>query len=323
MQLPRLWAGRSALAWCLWPVSIVYGVLFWLRKQLYALGIFKSERVAASVIVVGNVVAGGAGKTPLTLALVQHLKAQNVHVGIVSRGYGRASMQLQSVTPNSTPADVGDEPLFIFQQCQVPGVVGSNRVAAAQHLLSLHPEVSVILCDDGLQHTALQRDMEICVMDERGIGNGWLLPAGPLREPWPRAVDLLLHTGPRSMAQGYAARRSLSHFALKSDGSSVPLAQLEGQEVQAVAAIARSQAFFAMLAQAGLTLKTCTERPDHDALENWQPPHPGLPLLCTEKDAVKLWAHYPEALAVPLIFEPEEAFWKAFDALFQTRHRYH
>ena len=92
MQLPRLWAGRSALAWCLWPVSIVYGVLFWLRKQLYALGIFKSERVAASVIVVGNVVAGGAGKTPLTLALVQHLKAQNVHVGIVSRGYGRASM---------------------------------------------------------------------------------------------------------------------------------------------------------------------------------------------------------------------------------------
>ena len=129
MQLPRLWAGRSALAWCLWPVSIVYGVLFWLRKQLYALGIFKSVRVAASVIVVGNVVAGGAGKTPLTLALVQHLKAQNVHVGIVSRGYGRASMQLQSVTPNSTPADVGDEPLFIFQQCQVPVVVGSYRTA--------------------------------------------------------------------------------------------------------------------------------------------------------------------------------------------------
>ena len=176
-----------------------------------------------------------------------------------------------------------------------------------------------MVCDDGLQHLALARDLEICVMDERGVGNGLLLPAGPLREPWPRAVDLLLHTGASDIGGGHRAHRRLASHALRSKGEPVALASLQGRPVDAVAGLARPEAFFDMLRAAGLTLAQTHALPDHADFADW--PHTALarPLLCTEKDAAKLWAHQSEALAVPLRLDIDPAFWEALDALLAQR----
>lgn len=322
-KLPLYWHERSAITYLLWPIETLYKMLLQLRKLAYALGWLTPRHVHATVIVVGNVVAGGGGKTPLTMAIVQRLVAQGYPVGVVSRGYGRANSLLQIVNAESSASEVGDEPLMIFQKCKVPVVVGANRIDAAKHLLSHFPEVKVLICDDGLQHLALYRDIEICVMDAMGLGNGHLLPAGPLREPWPRPVDLLLHTHQRTLAQGYESHRALHAHALSSSGKLVALASLKSSAVEVVSGIAKPEAFLAMLKQSQLQIGHSTSLPDHDNFETWSPLRPELPLLCTEKDAVKLWARFPEALAIPLLFEPEVAFWKAFDSVFQSRHRYH
>ena len=322
-NLPKYWRSRSAITYLLWPVELLYSLLIGLRKLAYAFGVFKQHQVNATVIVVGNVVAGGGGKTPLTMALALRLKTQGHKVGVVSRGYGRTISDLQIVQPGSLVSEVGDEPLMIFQKCGVPVVVGSSRVEAAQHLLQHFPEVRVLVCDDGLQHIALQRDIEICVMDAMGLGNGHLLPAGPLREPWPRPIDLLLHSHQRTLPEGFESNRELSPFALTSKGQQIPTESLKSQRVEVVSGIAKPEAFLAMLENAQFQIAHSSALPDHDDFAGWNPAHPEMPLLCTEKDALKLWARYPQALAIPLVFEAEDAFWKAFDQLFQSRHRYH
>ena len=322
-QLPKYWRKRNAITYLLWPLEVTYKVAWRLRQGAIRLGWIAQYRVNATVIVVGNVVVGGGGKTPLTMALVQRLVKQGHQVGVVSRGYGRAHTSLQIVNAQSLATDVGDEPLMIFQKCNVPVVVGAQRVATARHLLNQFPSVNVLVCDDGLQHFALQRDIEICVMDATGLGNGHLLPAGPLREPWPRQVDLLLHTHQRTLPEGFASRRELSSFALTSEGIQVPSEVLKLKPVEVVSGIAKPDAFLAMLKQDQFQIRHSTALPDHDDFQTWKPSHPELPLLCTEKDAVKLWARFPQALAMPLMFEPESSFWEAFDQLFQSRHRYH
>jgi tetraacyldisaccharide 4'-kinase len=322
-QLPKYWRNRNAITYLLWPLEVTYKIAWRLRQGAIRLGWIEQHRVNATVIVVGNVVVGGGGKTPLTMALVQRLVKQGLQVGVVSRGYGRANTSLQIVNAQSLATDVGDEPLMIFQKCHVPVVVGTQRVAAARQLLNQFPSINVLVCDDGLQHIALQRDIEICVMDATGLGNGHLLPAGPLREPWPRQVDLLLHTHQRTLPEGFESRRELSSFALTSDGQQVPMADLKLTHVEVVSGIAKPEAFLAMLKQGQFQFRHSTDLPDHDNFQSWQPSHPELPLLCTEKDAVKLWARFPQALAMPLVFEPEPSFWEAFDQLFQSRHRYH
>jgi tetraacyldisaccharide 4'-kinase len=322
-QLPKYWRNRNAITYLLWPFEVTYKIAWRLRKESIRLGWIKQHRVNATVIVVGNIVVGGGGKTPLTMALVQRLVSQGFQVGVVSRGYGRAHTSLQIVNAQSLASVVGDEPLMIFQKCNVPVVVSAQRVAAAKQLLHQFPSVNVLVCDDGLQHIALQRDIEICVMDATGLGNGHLLPAGPLREPWPRQVDLLLHTHQRTLPEGFESLRELSSFALTSDGQQVPLADLKLNPVEVVSGIANPDAFLAMLERKQFQIRHSTALPDHDNFQSWQPSHPELPLLCTEKDAVKLWARFPHAIAMPLVFEPETAFWKTFDQLFQSRHRYH
>jgi tetraacyldisaccharide 4'-kinase len=210
--------------------------------------------------------------------------------------------------------------------------VARRRIDAVRALLAAHPQTDVVICDDGLQHHALQRDLNIAVVDERGVGNGWLLPAGPLREPWPPTdiskqrlgpqaiapIDLLLHTGQTAAFAGFQSRRALADNAIAADGTLVPLDRLKGEALVAVAAIASPEAFFSMLRQRGLTLALCIPLPDHDNLDAaplWQA---GQRVLCTEKDAVKLFARYPDAgqelLAVPLVFLPEPGFMQAFDA---------
>ncbi|MEE4163274.1 MAG: tetraacyldisaccharide 4'-kinase, partial [Woeseiaceae bacterium] len=195
--LQRAWYERAPGYRLLIPLSLVYAAVISLRRALYRLGIFGSERLPVPVVVVGNIVAGGAGKTPVTLFLAEALSAAGFRPGIVSRGYGRADdRRLVAVTATSRAADVGDEPLLLARRSGCPVVVGRDRVAAGRMLVE--QGVDVVIADDGLQHYRLERDAEICVVDgSRLLGNGWLLPAGPLREPRARLgrVDMILLNG--------------------------------------------------------------------------------------------------------------------------------
>jgi len=315
------WQRRGPLTWALWPLSLLMGGLVRLRQGLYLSGLLRRHVLPVPVIVVGNVVAGGAGKTPVVLALVKHLQARGLHPGVVSRGYGRRTRDCREVRDDSPVHDVGDEPALIRRNTGVPVFVATRRIEAARALLQAYPQTNVLVSDDGLQHYALARDIEICVFDDRGVGNGFLLPAGPLREPWPRYVDLVLHTGNRPAFTGYTARRALAAQAVRIDGSHVDLVALaqHGRPLLAVAGTARPQAFFDMLQALGLPLTLTVARPDHDDYAHWQRPlERDYTLLCTEKDALKLWAHHPDALAVPLNFAPEPAFYAALDRLLEA-----
>ena len=311
--LPGIWLRRGLWACLLLPLSWLYGGLVRVRRLAYRMGWQHSGHPGVPVVVIGNVVAGGAGKTPTTIAVVQHLQAQGWRVGVVSRGHGRTDKLVREVRHDSPALLVGDEPLLIHRRTGAPVWVGSSRLQAAQQLRQACPDVQLLVCDDGLQHLGLQRDLEICLMDERGPGNGWLLPAGPLREPWPRPVDMLLYTDGQAHAGAFTARRALSAQAVNGLGETRPLSAFKGAGVDAVAALAKPQAFFAMLRDQGLTLADTHALPDHDRFEGWTPPATGRPLLCTEKDAVKLWAQHPQAWAVPLQMVPEPAFWQALD----------
>ncbi len=321
--LTRAWTRRGLLAWMLWPLALLFGALAALRRQLYRVGWLKRRRVNALVIVVGNVVAGGAGKTPLVIALVRHLQVGGIHVGVVSRGYGRRARDCRQVLADSLISDVGDEPALIQRVTSAPVFVAARRFDAAQALLARYPATQVIVCDDGLQHLSLQRDLEICVFDARGTGNGFLLPAGPLREPWPRAVDLVLHTGAQPAFAGFTAHRTLARHALRANGSPIELSTLArpgGKPLLALAAIAKPEDFFAMLRAQGLQLARTLALPDHHDFKSWSGrEYEDYTLLCTEKDAVKLWPVQPTALAVPLIFTPEPAFMAKLDRLLAAR----
>jgi tetraacyldisaccharide 4'-kinase len=313
--LRQAWLRRGALAWLLWPLSLLYGGLSAVRRRLFRLGILKTRRLSVPVVVVGNVIAGGAGKTPAVMAIVRHLQARGLRVGVVSRGHGRSTSDCREVPDDGAPAESGDEPLLIRRSTGAPVFVAARRIEAGRALLARHPDTQLIVSDDGLQHLAMARDVEICVFDDRGVGNGWLLPAGPLREPWPRRCDLVLHTGARPAFAGFTARRSLADHAIGRDGARIPLAGLAGHRLAAVAAIANPEAFFAMLRERGLVLERCIALPDHHDFADWaDSATEGRTLLCTEKDAAKLWRQAPRALAVPLVFEPEPAFFSALDA---------
>ncbi|MBS0291810.1 MAG: tetraacyldisaccharide 4'-kinase, partial [Proteobacteria bacterium] len=246
-RLRRAWGRRGPLAVALWPLSLLYRALTALRRTLYRMGLMRRERLPVPVIVVGNVIVGGAGKTPVTVAVVRHLRAAGWRPGVISRGYGRTTNDCREVLPTASAADVGDEPLLIAREAGVPVFVARRRIDAGRALLAAHPATDIIVCDDGLQHLALARDVEICVFNDEGLGNGWLLPAGPLREPWPRAVDLVLHAGPPpgGPAPQFSLSRALAPYAVDASGRQVALAQLRGQALHALAAIARPQDFFA------------------------------------------------------------------------------
>ncbi|MDM0112437.1 tetraacyldisaccharide 4'-kinase [Variovorax sp. J22R133] len=315
LSLQRVWLERGALAWLLLPVSLLFGALAGMRRALFRMGLLRTERVSVPVVIVGNVIAGGAGKTPSVMAIVEHLQARGKRVGVISRGYGRTTSDCREVLSSSSPADVGDEPALVQRKTGAPAFVARKRIEAARALLARYPQTQVIVSDDGLQHTALARDVEICVFDDRGIGNGWLLPAGPLRETWPRACDLVLHTGERAAFAGFRAQRALADHAVGRDAIPVSLASLAGRRIVAVAAIAKPESFFQMLRNKGVTLERTIALPDHDDFQNWTPlSASGLTVLCTEKDAAKLWRVEPHALAVALVFEPEPAFFTALDA---------
>lgn len=318
--LQRAWLGRGAVAWMLRPLSLLYGLLAGSRRFLFRAGLLHVDRLPVPVIVVGNVVAGGAGKTPVVAAVVEHLRARGLHPGVISRGYGRGTRGCREVLPTDAACDVGDEPLLVAQRCGVPVFVAARRSEAGRALLARHPGTQVLVSDDGLQHLPLARDVEVCVFDERGIGNGWLLPAGPLREPWPRAVDLVLRPDSAAGIDGLRVARRLAPQALRADGSRIALAELARQPVLALAGIARPEAFFAMLRQAGVQPSQTLALADHHDFDAHPPVLPtGVAVVCTEKDAVKLWRRRPDAWAVPLSVEIEPAFWRDLDRLLDAK----
>lgn len=321
-QLQRAWTQRGPLALALWPLSLLYRVLMALRRGLYRAGIFSSQRMPVPVVVVGNVVAGGSGKTPLVLALVRHLQKRGLQPVVVSRGHGRTDTTCREVLDYSSAAEVGDEPLLLRRATGAPVFVAPRRAEAARAALARYPQTRVIVCDDGLQHLALQRDVEICVFGDTGTGNGWLLPAGPLREPWPRAADLVV-TGATPVphtAGAWQVQRRLADHALRADGSRVALADLASTPLHAVAGIAQPEAFFAMLRASGLQLQSTEAFPDHYDFESWKgSSYAGPQLVCTEKDAVKLWRWLPGALAVPLQVELPPGFWQQLDRVLDAK----
>ena len=192
------WTRRGVLAWLLLPLALIFGLLAASRRLLYRLELLPQSRVGRPVVVVGNLVVGGAGKTPLVLALIEALRARGRVPGVISRGHGGSGSAAGLLVAADTPASVaGDEACLIRRRGAVPVAIGRDRVAAARLLLAAHPQVDLIIADDGLQHLALARDVAVAVFDGRGAGNGWLLPAGPLREPLSRlaTVDAVVVNG--------------------------------------------------------------------------------------------------------------------------------
>ncbi|MEI8168299.1 MAG: tetraacyldisaccharide 4'-kinase [Rhodoferax sp.] len=319
--LVQAWTRLGLLAWLLWPVSLIFGLLAALRRGLYKVGLYKTQKLPVPVIVIGNVVVGGSGKTPVVMAIVKHLHSSGIQVGVISRGYGRMATDCREVFLESAIQDVGDEPALIKRATSAPVFVASSRFEAGSALLTAYPETQVVLCDDGLQHLSLHRDLEICVFDDRGVGNGFLLPAGPLREAWPRSANLVLHTGAQPAFSGFKAQRALARRAIRADGSQVELSHLtlalpNAKPLMAVAAIAKPEEFFSMLRALGLQLAQTIALPDHyDFKSASSNEYMGYNVICTEKDAVKLWHKLPTALAVPLEFTPEPAFFAKLDNL--------
>ena len=285
----RHWHSRGAIAWLLWPASLVFGLVVFVRRLFFKLHLFKSHDIGIPVIVVGNLTAGGSGKTPLVLWIAELLRERKWKPGIVSRGYGGNATQPREVSIASDPAEVGDETILLARRSGCPVWVAPDRVAACRALRAQHPECNVIVTDDGLQHHALRRDIEICVVDVRGFGNGFLQPAGPLREPRSRlgSVDAVVAHGSKEM-QGYKMAlegETLVRFTDARDAR--PAKSFAGQRVHAVAGIGDPKRFFLHLARYGLKVVP-HPFPDHHPFraEDFEFGDSD-PVVMTEKDAVK------------------------------------
>src|SRR6188768_366671 len=297
-KIEAMWYGDRKPLW-LAPLSLLYGGLIGLRSLLYRMGLRHQVRMKVPVVVVGNLTVGGTGKTPLVAWLSMKLSAVGLRVAIVSRGYGGRARGVTRVTVHSRPSEVGDEPLLLARRAQATVFIGKDRVATAQ--AAVKDGADVVVCDDGLQHLALVRQCEIVVIDgQRGFGNGCVLPRGPLRESprrlrrvnavvlngaitapgfqLPRFVtgtrfDMQMRPGDARPVAGSGALRSLSGF--------------RGSGVHAVAAIGNPQRFFDMLREAGLTLYEHPMADHHDFKSGDLDFGDSLPVLMTEKDAVK------------------------------------
>jgi tetraacyldisaccharide 4'-kinase len=285
------WYRITPLHLILLPISLIFRVLVALRWELYRGGILTSHKLNIPVIVVGNISVGGTGKTPLTLALAQQLVERGWHPLIISRGYGRTTSSPQLVSLSSAATQVGDEPLLMAQRNICPVWVGANRVATARAALQDHPQYDVVLCDDGLQHYRVQRNVEIAVIDGvLGFGNGLMLPAGPLREPVSRlqTVDAVVVNGGDAATGQYAMRLTGGVFYNLQNPSQVATpADFQKPNNHAVAGIGHPQRYFQHLETLGIPF-TPHAFPDH---------HPYCAadlsftncdaILLTEKDAVK------------------------------------
>jgi tetraacyldisaccharide 4'-kinase len=300
--LTRAWYAPKPvpLAQALRPLAWLFGTLAAVRRAAYRTGLVRSIALRVPVVVVGNITAGGSGKTPLVVALVAALAERGFRPGIVSRGHGRRTRGSREVTVNDAASDTGDEPLLLAAS-GAPVFVGGKRADAAARLLAAHPGVDVIVADDGLQHYALARDVELAVVDAtRGLGNGLLLPAGPLREPPSRlaSVDAVVRLDVHADGAGWrAALCGVPQFAMTHEplawrnlvapGRAFDASLLRDPAAVALAGIANPDRFFHWLRAQGFAGRTIAF-PDHFAYSRDDVAFPGASaLLMTEKDAVK------------------------------------
>jgi tetraacyldisaccharide 4'-kinase len=319
--LQRVWYERSPALFflLLTPLSLLFAVLAAVRRSAFRVGLFRSVRVSRPVIVVGNITVGGTGKTPLVVWICEFLQARGIQVGVVTRGYGgTASTWPQDITCDSSAEAVGDEAVLTATRTNAIVVASPDRVEAAQRAIARGAEV--VVSDDGLQHYRLARDAEIAVLDgRRGLGNGWLLPAGPLREARSRlnSVDLVVATSRGATESDGACvvttvdvvlRHEIHEAQCLTTGERRKLAAFEGVRVHAIAAIGNPDAFFAMLRAHGLEVDA-HPLPDHAAITPSDISFAGsAPILMTEKDAVKCRSFATGRLwVVPLQVRMEEA----------------
>ena len=320
--LERRWYGGVPPGGFLRAVSKLYCWWMWRRRRDFHSGRRSGARAGVPVIVVGNLTVGGAGKTPLVLALVAALRVRGWRPGVISRGYGGSSRGPERVLSGVDPARVGDEPALIAQRSGAPVAIARKRIEAAD-LLVASGEVDVLIADDGLQHYALARDLEVLVIDgRRRFGNGWVLPAGPLREQADRAADCDFAVVNGGEPQGdEIPMRLVLREAVALDGSAArPVTDFAGQRVHAVAGIGDPSRFFAALSGQGIEVVP-HPFPDHHAFRAVDLRFSEvLPILMTEKDAVKCrhWAA-SERYAVPVDAMLPESFFDAIDARLRAR----
>lgn len=317
MSSQHYWACSGALTVLLLPFALLFSVLSGLRRLAYRRGWLKTIAVGVPVVIVGNITAGGSGKTPLVIWLVNWLREQGYRPGVVSRGYGGTARTCVDVQPDSSAAEVGDEPVLIRTLTDAPVVVGRDRVAAAQRLIAQH-QVNIIVADDGLQHYRLHRDIELAVIDAvAGLGNAWPLPAGPLREPPARLkqVDAVIQVI-RGAAQPMTSLPVASWRADYTPGRAyrlvapdikIALKDLPAYSWLAITGIGRPQGFFDMLHARGIQFAPRAFA-DHHAFSPSDLPS-DRPVLMTEKDAVKCRGFAgPDWWAVELDVAPETGF---------------
>lgn len=311
-RLVNYWYQNHWTTYFLRPLSWAYRGVMAIRRWCYQLGWKRSAKLPVPVIVVGNITVGGTGKTPLVAWMARVLREQGYRPGLVSRGYGgKSKVWPQSVAPHSDPGLVGDESVMLVRQTNCPMVVGPDRVAAARHLLNSY-DCNVIISDDGLQHYALERDLEIAVIDaERGLGNQCCLPAGPLRENKKRLerVDMVVANGEGSEAEYHMNLKPRTIYNLLNPERELVLNPLEPQTLHAVAGIGNPQRFFETLRTLGFHVIE-HPFPDHSAFVLKDIDFGvGATVVMTEKDAVKCQGfadHRHWCLAV--VAEPNQIF---------------
>ncbi|HYH40624.1 MAG TPA: tetraacyldisaccharide 4'-kinase [Burkholderiales bacterium] len=300
MGLERHWQRVTPLSALLYPLSVLFRLVVAVRRAAYSRRWLKSERVRVPVVIVGNITVGGTGKTPLVLWLTRFLADHGLTPGIVSRGYGASLHEPVAVTPASDPGRVGDEPVLLAQRSGCPVWVGRDRAGAARALLEAHPRCDVVVSDDGLQHYRLERDVELAVIDgTRALGNGFMLPAGPLREPSSRLrkVDAIVVNGgeraadPAKRAYGLKLEGRVFHN-LMNPHHAAGAEHFQGKRVHAIAGIGNPQRFFDHLDALGLEF-TAHPFPDHHAYAPGDIAFGNCDaVVMTEKDAVKC-ARFP------------------------------
>lgn len=296
MNVQSFWTSKTPLNFLLLPLTWLFGALVALRRWLYRRAVLASSHPGVPVIVVGNLNAGGSGKTPFVIWLVQWLRSQGHCPGVISRGYGRDDTDVRSVASGSLATEVGDEPLLIHLKSGVPVAVGTKRLDAARLLLAKNPGVDIIVSDDGLQHYQLRRNLELVLADANTLfGNGWLLPAGPLREPVSRLneADALILTERNGASDKHSAgipvftvRQEPAGFRkLVSGAHAASLPDAHGKETVAVAGIARPENFFDTLTRLGVAHRRRAFA-DHYQFKSGEV-DPDARVVMTEKDAVK------------------------------------